>query len=162
MRFTAILTSLLITAALPCIAAENDWSKVATALGKSGAVMPGDVYRVGMPRTDLHVMLDGVELKPTLALGSWVAFEGMGADTMVMGDLVLTESEISPVMKQLLASGIEITALHNHLLRAQPATFYMHVQGHGDPVKLAAALHEGLALSKTPLVNTPPPPAGAR
>ena len=99
--------------------------------------MPGDVYRVGMPRTDLHVMLDGVELKPTLALGSWVAFEGTGADAMVMGDLVLTESEISPVMKQLLASGIQITALHNHLLRAQPATFYMHVLGHGDPVKLA-------------------------
>jgi hypothetical protein len=155
------VTSLFITVALPCAAAENDWGKVAAALGKSGTVMPGDVYRVGMPRTDLHVMLDGVELKPTLALGSWVAFEGTGADAMVMGDLVLTESEISPVMKQLLASGIEITALHNHLLRAQPATFYMHVQGHGDPVKLAAALHEGLALSKTPLVNTPPPPAGA-
>jgi Domain of Unknown Function (DUF1259) len=155
------VTSLFITVALPCAAAENDWGKVAAALGKSGTVMPGDVYRVGMPRTDLHVMLDGVELKPTLALGSWVAFEGTGADTMVMGDLVLTESEISPVMKQLLASGIEITALHNHLLRAQPATFYMHVLGHGDPVKLAAALHEGLALSKTPLVNTPPPPAGA-
>jgi hypothetical protein len=155
------VTSLFITVALPCAAAENDWGKVAAALGKSGTVMPGDVYRVGMPRTDLHVMLDGVELKPTLALGSWVAFEGTGADAMVMGDLVLTESEISPVLKQLLASGIEITALHNHLLRAQPATFYMHVQGHGDPVKLAAALHEGLALSKTPLVNTPPPPAGA-
>jgi hypothetical protein len=108
------------------------------------------------------VTLDGVELKPTLALGSWVAFEGSGTDTMVMGDLVLTESEISPVMKQLLASGIEITALHNHLLRAQPATFYMHVLGHGDPVKLATALHEGLALSKTPLVNTPPPAAAPK
>jgi hypothetical protein len=158
---SAALTGLLITAALPCVAAEADWSKVASALGKSGAVMPGEVYRVGMPRTDLHVTLDGVELKPTLALGSWVAFEGTGTDTMVMGDLVLTESEISPVMKQLLGSGIEITALHNHLLRAQPATFYMHVLGHGDPVKLATALHEGLALSKTPLVNTPPPAAGA-
>jgi hypothetical protein len=156
-----VVTSLFITVALPCAAAENDWSKVAAALGKSGTVMTGDVYRVGMPRTDLHIMLDGVELKPTLALGSWVAFEGTGADTMVMGDLVLTESEISPVMKQLLASGIEITALHNHLLRAQPATFYMHVLGHGDPVKLATALHEGLALSKTPLVNTAPPAAGA-
>jgi hypothetical protein len=152
---------LLITAAVPCAAADTDWSKVATALGKSGAVMPGEVYRVGMPRTDLHVMLDGVELKPTLALGSWVAFEGMGADTMVMGDLVLIETEISPVMKRLLASGIEITALHNHLLRAQPATFYMHVLGHGDAVKLATALHDGLALSKTPLINAPPPATGS-
>jgi uncharacterized protein DUF1259 len=146
---------------LPAMAAETDWNQIATALGKSGAVMPGEVYRVGMPRTDLHVTLDGVELKPTLALGSWVAFEGTGSDTMVMGDLVLTESEISPVMKQLLAGGIEITALHNHLLRAQPPTFYMHVLGHGDPVKLATALHEGLALSKTPLVNAPPPAAGS-
>jgi biotin operon repressor len=143
------------------MAAETDWSKVATALGKSGAVMPGDVYRVGMPRTDLHVMLDGVELKPTLALGSWVAFEGSGSDTMVMGDLVLTETEISPVMKQLIEGGIEITALHNHLLRAQPPTFYMHVLGHGDAMRLATALHDGLALSRTPLVNTPPPAAGA-
>src|ERR1700759_3349432 len=146
---------------LPAMAAETDWSKIATALGKSGAVMPGEVYRVGMPRTDLHVTLDGVELKPTLALGSWVAFEGTGSDTMVMGDLVLTEREISPVMKQLLAGGIEVTALQTHLLRAQPATFYMHVLGHGDPVKLATALHAGLALSKTPLVNTPPPAAGS-
>ena len=161
MRFAAILTSLLVAAALPCMAAETDWNQVAAALGKSGSVMPGSVYRVGLPRTDLHIMLDGVELKPTLALGSWVAFEGMGKDTMVMGDLVLTETEISPVMKQLLDSGIEITALHNHLLRAQPATFYMHVLGHGDPVKLATALHDGPALSKTPLVNALPPAAGS-
>jgi Domain of Unknown Function (DUF1259) len=157
----AAVASVIGLAIFPSSAAETDWSKVATALGKSGAVMPGELYRVGMPRTDLHVTLDGVELKPTLALGSWVAFEGSGSDTMVMGDLVLTESEISPVMKQLLADGIEITALHNHLLRAQPATFYMHVLAHGDPVKLATALQEGLALSKTPLVNTPPPAAGS-
>jgi hypothetical protein len=157
----AAAAGVIVVAALPAVAAETDWSTIATALGKSGTVMTGEVYRVGMPRTDLHVTLDGVELKPTLALGSWVAFEGAGSDTMVMGDLVLTESEISPVMKQLLAGGIQITALHNHLLRAQPATFYMHVFGHGDPVKLATALHDGLALSKTPLVNAPAPAAGA-
>ncbi len=99
----AAVASVIGLAIFPSSAAETDWSKVAAALGKSGAVMPGEVYRVGMPRTDLHVTLDGVELKPTLALGSWVAFDGTGTDTMVMGDLVLTESEISPVMKQLLA-----------------------------------------------------------
>jgi biotin operon repressor len=98
-------------------------------------------------------MLDGVELKPTLALGSWVAFQDAGGMSMVMGDLVLTESEVNPVMKKLAEGGIEITALHNHLLRAQPATFYMHIIGQGDPVTLAAALHDGLALSKTPLGN---------
>jgi len=134
-------------------AAEADWTKVADALGKSGTEMPGGVYRVGLPRTDLHVKLDGVDIKPTLALGSWLAFQGKGDMAMVMGDLVLTEAEVNPVMKKLAENGIEITALHNHLLRAQPATLYMHVLGHGDPAKLAAALHDGLALSKTPLGN---------
>ena len=115
-----------------------------------------------MPRTDLHVTLDGVDIKPTLALGSWLAFRDGGEATMVMGDLVLTETEIGPVMKKLAAGGIEITALHNHLLRANPATFYMHVLGHGDPVKLASALHDGLALSKTPLGNPARVVAAAR
>ena len=157
----AILGGVLGTAPVVSNAADTDWSKIATALGKSGTEMPGGVYRVGLPRTDLHVTLDGVELKPTLALGSWLAFRPEGNAAMVMGDLVLTETEITPVMTKLAEGGVEITALHNHLLRAQPATFYMHVLGHGDPVKLAAALHDGLALSKTPLVNAPAPAAGA-
>ncbi len=134
-------------------AADADWAKVADALGKPGTEMAGGVYRVGLPRTDLHVKLDGVDIKPTLALGSWLAFQGKGDMTMVMGDLVLTEDEVGPVMKKLAENGIEITALHNHLLRAQPSTLYMHVLGHGDPAKLAAVLHDGLALSKTPLGN---------
>jgi len=135
--------------------ADSRWDAVAQALGKPGTEMQGGVYRVGMPRTDLHVSLDGVDLKPTFALGSWLAFEPMGRDTMVMGDLVLTETEIQPVMKKLQDGGIEITALHNHLLRAQPATFYMHVLGHGEPVALARALHDAIVLSKTPLGNAP-------
>ena len=150
---------------LQASAAEIDWTKVADALGKSGTEMPGGVYRVGLPRTDLHVTLDGVAIKPTLALGSRLAFQSNGDATMVMGDLVLTEDEINPVMTKLAEGGIEITALHNHLLHAQPATFYMHVLGHGDPAKLAATLHDGLALSKTPLGNatastSSQPPAG--
>ena len=149
---TIILAGILSTASQASKAADNtDWGKVAAALGKSGSAMPGDVYRVGLTRTDLHVTLDGVELKPGFALGSWLAFRPEGGSSMVMGDLVLTETEIAPVMTKLAEGGIEITALHNHLLRAQPATFYMHVLGQGDPVKLAAALHDGLALSKTPL-----------
>jgi hypothetical protein len=147
---TATLLVLLSSAAF---ATENDWTKVAAALGKSGTEMPGGVYRVGLPRTDLHVTLDGVAIKPTLALGSWLAFQSNGDVTMVMGDLVLTEEEVNPVMKKLAENGIEITALHNHLLRSQPATLYVHVLGHGEPAKLASALHDGLALSGTPLGN---------
>ena len=138
---TAVLAMMMTNAAL----AEPDWKAVGQALGKEGAVMPGGVYRVGLPRSDLKVTLDGVAIKPALALGSWLAFKPMGNEAMVMGDLVLTEDEVNPVMKKLLESGLEITALHNHLLRSEPATMYMHVAGHGEPVKLAAALREGLA-----------------
>ena len=133
------------------------WDSVGQALGKSGTVMPGGIYRVAMPRSDLHVTLDGVALKPGFALGSWVAFQPMGDQAMVMGDLVLTESEIAPVMTKLQQGGLDVTALHNPLLRAQPATFYMHVLGHGDPAKLAQSLHEAIASSKTPLGDTPAP-----
>jgi biotin operon repressor len=135
----------------PSLAAERDWSAVGKALGKEGAIQPGGVYRVALPRTDLHVMLDGVNLKPGFALGSWLAFAPIGDQAMVMGDLVMTEDEINPVMKKLEEEGIAVTALHNHLLRAEPATMYMHVLGHGDPVSLAERLHAALALSKTPL-----------
>jgi biotin operon repressor len=131
-------------------AAERDWRDVGKALGKDGAVMPGGIYRVALPRTDLKVTLDGVAIKPGFALGGWLAFEPTGDQAMVMGDLVMTQDEINPVMKKLEDSGIEVTALHNHLLRAEPMTMYMHVMGHGDPVKLAETLHAALALSKTP------------
>jgi hypothetical protein len=152
---TATACAIAIVATVPAFAAEPDWSQVAQALGKSGAVQAGGVYRVGFPRTDLNVTLDRVTLRPGFALGGWVAFQPMGADTMVMGDLVLTQDEVAPVMRKLEEGGIEITALHNHLLRAEPMTLYMHIQGHGDPVKLAAAIHAGLAVSKTPFVLPP-------
>ena len=142
--------------------AQNiDWQKVDETLGRKPAVSD-DVHRYGFPRSDLSVTLDGVTIKPALALGGWIAFKPGHGGAMVMGDLVLLETEINPVMAKMIANGLEITAIHNHLLRASPATFYMHVAGHGDPVKLAAAIHDALAESKTPLtVAAPasPPPA---
>lgn len=149
-RFAAI--ALAAAAAVATPAAAEDWSRVAEALGKSGTELPGGIYKIGLPRTDIHATLDGVELKPGFALGGgWLAFEKMGNGSMVMGDLVLTGEEINPVMAKLVQGGIAVTALHNHLLRNQPATMYMHVLGTGDPVKLAATLHAALAESKTPL-----------
>jgi hypothetical protein len=142
-------------------APEVDWQKVDEILGRKPAVS-GDVHRYGFPRSDLSVTLDGVAIKPALALGGWVAFKPAHDGVMIMGDLVLLETEINPVMAKMIASGLAITAVHNHLLRASPATFYMHVAGHGDPTKLAAAIHDALAESKTPLtVAAPagPPPA---
>ena len=142
--------------------AADDWqAQVGAALGKTGATAPGGIYRVGLPRTDLKVTLDGVELKPGFALGGWLAFEKMGDQAMVMGDLVLSMDEVAPVMTKLAAGGIEVTALHNHLLRNRPITMYMHVQGNGDLVKLATVLHAALAETKTPLSAAPAAPAAA-
>jgi uncharacterized protein DUF1259 len=131
--------------------AGGDWARVGEALGKPGTELEGGIYKVALPRTDIKATLDGVALKPGFALGGWLAFEPMGRQSMVMGDLVLTEDEVNPVMAKLLAGGITVTALHNHLLRNQPFTMYMHVLGTGDPVKLAGVLHDALAQSKTPL-----------
>ena len=141
-------------------AAEIDWSKVDAALGKT-ATVNGDVHRYGIPRSDLQVTLDGVTVKPALALGGWVAFEPANDGTMLMGDIVLKETEVNPVMTKLLQGGIEITALHNHLMRATPPTFYMHIRGHGDPVTLAAAVRAALAETKTPFEPPAASPAPA-
>ena len=102
----------------PSALAQGSWDPVAKALGRSGTEMPGGVYRVGLGRSDLKVTLDGVQVRPTLALGSYLAFQRMGNEAMVMGDLVLLHEEVNPVMKKLVDGGIEITALHNHVLRS--------------------------------------------
>src|SRR5438552_3130947 len=130
--------------------AQANWSSVDQALGRSGMTQPDGVRRYSFPRSDLSVQLDGVTIKPALALGGWVAFQPNGANSIVMGDLVLTPDEVNPVMSALLNGGIQVTAVHNHLLRASPQTIYLHVMVKGDPARLAATLHSALALSKTP------------
>jgi hypothetical protein len=158
----AFLISGSLIAATAAQGQEFDWQKVDDAIGRKPAVVSGDVHRYGFPRSDLSVTLDGVGIRPALALGGWVAFKGMGSQAMVMGDLVLLETEIKPVMTKLIEGGLDITAVHNHLVRANPATFYMHVGGHGDPVKMATAIRAALAESKTPLApSSPPAPAPA-
>jgi len=126
-----------------------DWTKVDEAMGRKAAVTD-DVHRYGFPRTDLDVTLDGVTIKPALALGGWVAFKPMHGGAMVMGDLVLLQAEVNPVMQKLLEGGLEVTAIHNHLLRSTPMTMYMHVGGHGDPAKMATVIRGALASSGTP------------
>jgi hypothetical protein len=141
----------LILACTTFVNAQNiDWQKVDSTLGRKPAISD-DVHRYGFPRSDLKVTLDGVSIAPALALGGWVAFKPNHGSAMVMGDLVLLETEINPVMSKLIEGGLEVTAIHNHLLRADPATFYLHVGGHGDPIKMASTLHDALAESKTPL-----------
>jgi hypothetical protein len=143
-------------------AAEPDWKAVEQALGKAGQVQAGDVFRVGMPRTDLTVTVKGTPVKAGFALGSYAAFKQVGDHTMVMGDLVLLDQEVPAVMSGLLNGGLEVTAVHNHLNEMSPHVMYMHYAGHGDAVQLAKALRQALSASGTPLGTgaAPATPAG--
>jgi hypothetical protein len=143
----------------PQQAGAADWKAVEQAMGKPGSVQPGDVYKISLPRSDLQVTVRGVQVRPALALGSWVAFKKAGNTTMVMGDLVLIEDEVTPVMTKLQQGGVEQTALHNHVLDESPRVLYMHINAMGDAAKIAQAIHDALALSKTPLTAPPAPPA---
>jgi hypothetical protein len=147
---SALLGGLILASTTFANAQDIDWQKVDATLGRKPAIS-GDVHRYGFPRSDLKVTLDGVSIAPALALGGWVALKPAHDGVMAMGDLVLLETEINPVMSKLIDGGLEVTAIHNHLLRATPATFYLHVGGHGDPVKMASTIHDALAESKTPL-----------
>ena len=157
MRHIGALVAVIAATGLSTAAlgADPAWKAVDEAMGRAGAMQPGEVYKFSFPRSDLKVTVDGVAVKPALALGSWVAFKGEGGHAMAMGDLVLTEDEVAPVMKSLVQDGLQVTAVHNHILRASPSTLYMHIAGMGDPTKLARAIHGALAKSKTPMEATP-------
>jgi hypothetical protein len=142
---SALLTGGAMLLAGGASAEDIDWQKVDSVFGRKAAVS-ADVHRYGFSRSDLTVTLDGVIIKPAFALGGWVASKG---------DLVLLEAEVNSVMTKLIENGIQLTAVHNHLLRANPMPFYMHVGGHGDAVKMANAIRTALAESKTPLEAAP-------
>jgi hypothetical protein len=140
-------------AATSIASTDSAWQRVGQALGKAGSMQPGGVYKVSLPRSDLRVSVKGVPVKPALALGSWVAFKATGGnEAMAMGDLVLTEDEVAPVMLRLREGGVEQTALHNHLMQESPRVMYMHIEAKGEPVKIAGAVHSALASSKTPMM----------
>ena len=160
----AVVGIALVGAPLPRAAAQQaadaDWKAVEQALGKPGQLMPGDVFRVAMPRTDLKVKVQGVDVKAGFALGSYAAFKKMGNEAMVMGDLVLLDEEVQNVMARLLAKGIAVTAVHNHLNEMSPHVMYMHYSGHGEAVQLATSLREALSTSATPLGQSAAAPGG--
>lgn len=149
-----------------CLATQNspsanDWKAVEQALGRPGQLQSDGAFKFGLPRGDLKVTVDGVQVKPALALGSWLAFSNPAQDAMVMGDLVLTPEEVPAVMAALQEEGLHITALHNHVMHETPRVMYMHIEGHGDAARLAASLKKVIALTKTPAPVTPPSTAPA-
>jgi Domain of Unknown Function (DUF1259) len=137
------------------VSQPNDWTAVTNAIGRPGAIQPDGAMKYSLPRSDMAVTLDGVRLKPALALGSWIAFKRTSnGNAMAMGDLVLTEAEVSPVISALQKGNVQQTAVHNHLLRETPRVVYIHIDARGDAVKIATAIRSALNLTATP-----PPPA---
>ncbi len=161
MRAFKSLLSFLALLVLVAAAPKKDWTDVEAALGRAGTVQPDGAYKVSFPRGDLSVTADGVAIKPALALGSWAAFNESGAHAMAMGDLVLLESEVNPVIAELQKGGIEATAIHNHLIGESPRVMYVHFNGHGEATALARTLHSAIAVSKTPM-GPPAAPTAAQ
>lgn len=132
-----------------------NWQAVEKVFGRKGN-LPDDVFKITFPRSDLEVKVGEVSVEPGLALTSWIAFKQAGNHAMIMGDLVLLDEEIAPVMKKFVESGVEVTSLHNHIVGESPRVMYIHFSGQGDPVKFAKTMNAALALTNTPL--TPPQP----
>jgi biotin operon repressor len=153
-----VASTTLLTAQQP--PAGLDTAAIAQALGRQGQVQ-GSVYRVGFPRTDLSVSVHGIAIKPGLALGSWAAFMRAGSQAVIHGDLVLTEAEINPVISKLQDGGLQITALHNHLIEETPHVMYLHYWGQGAEAALARTLRSALETTKTPLAAPAAAPATA-
>ncbi len=146
----------MLGSAAPVFAQSPDWQGVEKTFGRKGAAQ-GEMLKVTFPRSDLAVKIGEVPVEPGLALTSWIGFKLMGKQAMMMGDLVLLESEVAPVMTKLAAEGVKITALHNHLIGSAPVVMYLHFSGEGNPEKLAGAMRSALAVTATPLA----PPAAS-
>jgi hypothetical protein len=136
-----------------------DWKAVEAAMGRPSIVQSDDVHRFNMPRSDLNVTVDGIRLKPSFALGSWVSFKEVGDGVIAMGDLVLRDSEVAPVLSKLQEGNIEQTAIHHHVLRETPRIIYVHVHAHGEAIAIVRALKSAIALTGTPGPSTGSPAA---
>lgn len=151
----AILALLL---AAPLAAQSAPWDSIGHLL-QAPMTVAGEFHRYNLPRSDLSVRLGDVTIAPGLALGSWAAFGAFGSDSIVLGDLVLTGSELGPVLRELAADGITVTAIHNHLAGEEPSLRFAHYWGTGSPLDLAAKLRRVFALTATPLPVRPSTPA---
>ena len=143
---------------LPVFSQNLDTKKIDQALGRTGSRFDA-VYKVTFPRSDLTVRLDGITIEPALGLTTWIGFMPMGDEAMIMGDMVLLENEVYPVMKKMFSEGISVSALHNHFLGTNPHVMFMHFSGMGNAAKLAASMKKVLGMTKTPLGKVTPPAA---
>jgi hypothetical protein len=145
-------TAILFTTTLmfaPCVWAQDmpaDYAGVLKTLNRQGDYKD-NVLKVNIPRNDLKVVIDGVATPTPFGFGGWIALtKGTGGMDVMMGDLVVTDDEVNPVMSALLTNGLEVTALHNHFLFDTPRIYYMHVHGHGSATDLGTKVKPALAL----------------
>ena len=137
----SLWTVLALVLGLQSAALALDRAAIEKATGAKGTWNEAEkVFKVAVPRTDIHASVDGIKLTPALGLTSWAAFTDMGDHVMVMGDMTLLENQVTPVMDEALRQGLEVTALHNHFFWDKPKVFYMHIGGMGDEQKLAQAV----------------------
>ncbi len=160
--FVLIFTLLALTA-IPVLAQETpkEYQEVLTLLGRSGD-FKANVLKVNIPRSDLHVSISGQATPTPFGFGGWVAMtKGDGGMEVLMGDLVLTQEEVNPVLSALLDHGIEVTALHNHFFFDEPRMYFMHVHGHGSAMSLARDIKPALDLIPKPPASPSAPAAAA-
>jgi len=150
------LTALALAAGPHAHSATVDTARIEQLTGAKGKLdRAAGVFKVSVPRTDLALTVGGVKLTPPSGLTSWAAFEPMGAEGMVMGDMVLTEDQVNPVMSTALENGLEVTALHNHFLGESPRVMFMHIGGSGSIEQLAGAVGKVFARIREPGVPLP-------
>jgi hypothetical protein len=159
-KFPILLSLLFFSFSVAAQQRSPDWQAVAKVFDQKGAVHD-DIFKIAFPRSDLKVTVGEVHIDPGLALTSWIAFKQMGNHTVIMGDLVLLEEEIAPVMNKLARNDINVTGLHNHIVGESPRVMYMHFSGVGDPVKIAVAMKDVLSLTNTPLIPSQPKQSSA-
>src|ERR1700712_1976633 len=154
-----IVPSLLFLLAPVFALAALDTAKIETTTGLKGAFnVEEGVFKVTAPRNDVKVSVDGWQMPPFMGLTSWAAFkEGTKSEAMVMGDLVLFQDEVNPVMSALLDAGLSVTALHNHFFDAEPHAFFMHIEGEGTVEKLGGAVKAAFAKVKEIRAANPSP-----
>lgn len=154
-KFSILLILLFLSLNAAAQQQSPDWQAVEKVFGRKGATQD-DVFKITFPRSDLKVSVVDVSIEPGLAFTSWIAFRQIGNRTMIMGDLVLLQEEVAPVMNKFVKDGIQVTALHNHIMDETPRVMYMHYRAKGDPVTLAKAMKSALALTKTPVTPKQP------
>jgi hypothetical protein len=151
-KLSVIISLLLI--ATSCFAQQNDWSDVEKVFGKKGNVQ-NNIFKITFPRSDLKVKVGDFAVAPGLAFTSWIGFMKMGNMTTMMGDLVVLDTEVPSVISKLVSEGLQITALHNHIINEVPAIKYIHYSGNGDAVSLATKIKTVIEITGTPLISPP-------